>query len=224
MLSILLCRRGLIWLRLHVRDDDIDILSGLIRIRHQVHLFRVVVPRSKRRTPAVADILGRPVSEVLAALEIGLVGRPGRRLRLSHFVGRAAVTGLTFRLAPAPDRIGTALERRLGDGREILAVRSPSGQHSEQGARNNVERVVTRIHDPGASNKSSPEGGNQDDEGLPHLTLRVKHVKFGGEVEGEIVETSERDARVTGRKAPEAVLEDVLVGLGADRDAAQSVR
>lgn len=67
-----------------------------------------------------------------------------------------------------------------------MPIRSPSDEDAEEASGYHVEGVVARIHDSGCGDEGGAEGGDQDDEGLPHLAAAVEDVEFPGEVEREV--------------------------------------
>jgi len=74
------------------------------------------------------------------------------------------------------------------------------------------------IHDTRARDKRSTQSWNHDDERPPDFALGVHDVQLGSEVEGKIEQASERRAAMSGRKALEAILQDVVICLGTNRD------
>lgn len=94
--------------------------------------------------------------------------------------------------------------------------------------------MVASVHDARTSDKRSAERRDHDNERPPDFTLSIQNVQLRGEVERKVKQSSERyyhksalmtrhdkaehTAAVPRRKALEAVLQDIVVGLGADID------
>jgi hypothetical protein len=97
--------------------------------------------------------------------------------------------------------------------------------------------MVTGVHDTCAGDESCTEGRDHYDECAPDFSLCVEDVQFGGEVEREVEQASERDCgllvmamhpparrrttAVSRGKALEPVLQDVVVCLGANGNGLQ---
>lgn len=79
----------------------------------------------------------------------------------------------------------------FGEGREVLPVGGPGDEDAEEAAGEDVEGVVPRVHDAGGGDEGGAEGGDQDDEGLPHLAAAVEDMELAGEVEREVEEAGE---------------------------------
>lgn len=111
------------------------------------------------------------------------------RLRSRHVVvvvARALGLG-----APGAHGVGAAFVPRLGERGEVLAVGGPGDEDAEEAAGDDVEGVVPRVHDAGGGDEGGAEGGDEDDEGLPHLAAAVEDVELAGEVEREVEEAGE---------------------------------
>jgi hypothetical protein len=97
--------------------------------------------------------------------------------------------------------------------------------------------MVASVHDTCAGDKSSAERRNHYDKSAPNFSLCIEDVQFGGEVEREIEQASERDcgllvvamqllarrhtAAMSRRKALEPVLQDVVIRLRANGNGLQ---
>ena len=75
---------------------------------------------------------------------------------------------------------------------------------------------MTGIHDTRSRNERSAECGDHDDERSPNLTLGVQNVKFSGKVNGEVEQAGKGNAAMSGGKALEPILQNIIVLLGAN--------
>lgn len=114
--------------------------------------------------------------------------------------------------APAADREGPTFLPGIGYGREVLAVCYPGDEEAEQGAGEDIERVVAGVHDARIGDEGGAEGGNEDEKGLPYFAALVEDVQFGGEIEREVEKTGEGGAGMTGGEAAETVLPQRMTG------------
>jgi hypothetical protein len=120
-----------------------------------------------------------------------------------------------------------------------LAVGGPRHQNTEHRARNDIEGVMTGVHDARAGDEGSAESWDHDNEGPPDLALGIQDVQFRSKVERKVEQARKGDcmlsmavrgpcglvltAAMSRGKALESILQDVVVLLVADCDILESI-